>query len=85
MTRQDRPGRVADVVVGRELVGGAQQRPLGLGPRAVVYGLGVLWTSLKYRLWKWGLVKSRLFSQRPTLRLTPYYQEVINDHATQPV
>jgi glycosyltransferase involved in cell wall biosynthesis len=44
--------------------------------RSVVYGIGVLQTSLLYRLWRWGLVKSRLFNERPTLRLgTPYYRE----------
>jgi glycosyltransferase involved in cell wall biosynthesis len=43
--------------------------------RSVVYGLGVLVTSLKYRLWKWGLLKSRLFSRRPTLRLLSYYEQ----------
>jgi glycosyltransferase involved in cell wall biosynthesis len=52
--------------------------------RSVVYGLGVLWTSLKYRLWKWGLLRSRLFSRRPTLRLTPYYREVtVSDQAAR--
>jgi glycosyltransferase involved in cell wall biosynthesis len=30
--------------------------------RSVVYGLGVLQTSLAYRLWKWKLLKSPLFS-----------------------
>jgi glycosyltransferase involved in cell wall biosynthesis len=53
--------------------------------RSVAYGLGVLWTSLKFRLWKWRLIKTRLFSGRPTLRLTPYYQEVNASHAPQPV
>jgi glycosyltransferase involved in cell wall biosynthesis len=43
--------------------------------RSVVYGLGVLITSLKFRLWKWGLLKSRLFSRRPTLRLLSYYEQ----------
>ena len=31
--------------------------------RSVVYGLGVLKTSVTYRLWKWGLIKSPLFSR----------------------
>ena len=43
--------------------------------RSVVYGLGVLWTSLLYRLWKWGLVRPGLFSKRPTLRLLADYYE----------
>jgi hypothetical protein len=43
--------------------------------RSVVYGLGVLKTSLAYRLWKWGLVKSRLFSRSPTACLgLDYYR-----------
>lgn len=37
--------------------------------RSVVYGLGVLRTSITYRLWKWGLIQSRLFSRSPTMRL----------------
>ncbi|HUY33262.1 MAG TPA: glycosyltransferase family 2 protein [Pirellulales bacterium] len=41
--------------------------------RSVAYGLGVLSTSVLYRLWKWKLAKARLFSRRPTLRLTAYY------------
>ncbi len=31
--------------------------------RSVTYGLGVLATSVFYRLWKWGIVRNRLFSQ----------------------
>jgi glycosyltransferase involved in cell wall biosynthesis len=41
--------------------------------RSVVYGLGVLSTSIRFRLWKWRLAKMRLFSRRPTLRLVCYY------------
>lgn len=37
--------------------------------RSVVYGLGVLRTSVSYRLWRWGLAQSRLFSDSPDLRL----------------
>ncbi len=33
--------------------------------RSVVYGLGVLYTSVLYRLWRWRLARSRLFSPRP--------------------
>jgi len=43
--------------------------------RSVIYGLGVVNTSIKYRLWKWHLHKSRLFSTSPTLRLLPSYYE----------
>jgi glycosyltransferase involved in cell wall biosynthesis len=37
--------------------------------RAIVYGLGVLWTSLQYRLWRWGLLRPDIFSTRSDLRL----------------
>jgi glycosyltransferase involved in cell wall biosynthesis len=38
--------------------------------RAAVYGLGVLWTSVQYRLWRWGLAQPRIFSSRAELRLS---------------
>ncbi|HVX61903.1 MAG TPA: glycosyltransferase family 2 protein [Pirellulales bacterium] len=41
--------------------------------RSVTYGLGVLSTSIAYRCWKWGLIKSSLFSRSPTYRLQPSY------------
>jgi len=41
--------------------------------RSVVYGCGVLWTSLAYRLWRWRLARPRIFSRQSTLRLTPSY------------
>jgi glycosyltransferase involved in cell wall biosynthesis len=44
--------------------------------RSVRYGFGVLGTSVLYRLWKWGLCRSRLFSKRPTLRLEQDYYHV---------
>lgn len=47
--------------------------------RSVVYGLGVLATSLKYRLWKWKLLRSRLFCQKPTLRLLQDYYLPVGD------
>jgi len=37
--------------------------------RSVVYGFGVLRTSLVYRLWRWGVLRPRLFSRDPGLRL----------------
>ena len=37
--------------------------------RSVVYGLGVLRTSISYRLWRWGLSRSALFSNATELRL----------------
>ena len=39
--------------------------------RAAVYGLGVLWTSVQYRLWRWGLVRPRIFAEGPEQRLAP--------------
>lgn len=43
--------------------------------RSVVYGLGVIRTSITYRLWKWRFLKSLLFATSPTLRLFPIYHE----------
>ena len=37
--------------------------------RSVVYGFGVLGTALTYRLWKWGLLRSALFSRDADARL----------------
>jgi glycosyltransferase involved in cell wall biosynthesis len=36
---------------------------------SIVYGLGVLWTSLQYRMWRWGLIRPRIFSMDQRLRL----------------
>jgi glycosyltransferase involved in cell wall biosynthesis len=41
--------------------------------RSVIYGVGVVRTSLCYRLWKWGLVRPRIFASSPTLRICPQY------------
>jgi len=46
----------------------ADSSTISFGP-AVVYGLGVLWTSLQYRLWRWGLLRPAIFSLRGDLRL----------------
>jgi hypothetical protein len=35
--------------------------------RSVIYGVGVLRTSILYRLWKWGLLHNRLFDKKGTL------------------
>jgi hypothetical protein len=44
--------------------------------RSIVYGLGVLKTSILYRFWKWGLVHNRLFEKRGTFQLThEYYKQ----------
>jgi hypothetical protein len=45
--------------------------------RSVKYGFGVLRVSLLYRLAKWGLVESRIFSRSPTFRLGSYYESAI--------
>jgi glycosyltransferase involved in cell wall biosynthesis len=37
--------------------------------RSVIYGFGVLWTSVQYRLWRWGFARPRIFSNRPDLKL----------------
>jgi glycosyltransferase involved in cell wall biosynthesis len=37
--------------------------------RSCVYGLGVVSTSVKFRLWKWGVCSPRIFSGEATLRL----------------
>jgi glycosyltransferase involved in cell wall biosynthesis len=39
--------------------------------RSVVYGFGVLGTALTYRLWRWGVRRSELFSRDAALRLQP--------------
>ncbi|MEW6531476.1 MAG: glycosyltransferase family 2 protein [Thermodesulfobacteriota bacterium] len=44
--------------------------------RSVMYGLGVLWTSLRFRLQKMGLAKFRIFEQSPHLPHRGYYTEV---------
>src|SRR5437773_12210846 len=41
--------------------------------RSIVYGLGVLRTTLSYRLWRWRLLRPTMFSQSPTLRLQKTY------------
>jgi glycosyltransferase involved in cell wall biosynthesis len=53
--------------------------------RSVVYGLGVLKTSLVYRLWKWGVVTSTLFSRSPTAGLqVDYYHGEPRRGAVEP-
>jgi len=44
--------------------------------RSVVYGLGVLWTSVRFRLGKWGLARFQIF-QGSNVKLTgEYYSEI---------
>jgi len=52
--------------------------------RSVIYGLGVLATSVRYRLWKWGLIKTTLFNPgRTTLKLNSGYYYDANESAAQ--
>ena len=44
--------------------------------RSVKYGLGVLWTSLRFRLQKMGLARFRIFNSERTKLLHAYYQEL---------
>jgi glycosyltransferase involved in cell wall biosynthesis len=41
--------------------------------RSVKYGFGVLRTSICFRLWKWGLLRNRLFDRSGTLKLNQNY------------
>jgi len=43
--------------------------------RSCIYGLGVLWTSVAYRLWRWRLVGPKIFSDALEYRLRPDYSE----------
>lgn len=45
--------------------------------RSVIYGLGVLTTTLQFVLWKWRLFVPQIFRPSPTFKLgRPYYQHV---------
>ena len=46
--------------------------------RSVVYGFGVLWTSLRFRLHRWGLARFRIFD-RHAHGLSQYYQSVATE------
>ena len=37
--------------------------------RSVVYGIGVILTSLRFRLWKWNLINSHIFERKSPFRL----------------
>jgi hypothetical protein len=51
--------------------------------RSVIYGIGVVSTSVKYRLWKWGLRKYTIFSDSPTVRLrSHYYASAVGNEAS---
>ncbi len=44
--------------------------------RSVVYGLGVLWTSVRFRLQKWGVFNFRIFASREPVPSPDYYTEI---------
>ena len=44
--------------------------------RSVVYGLGVLWTSVRFRLQRWGLVRFRIFGISNADPPKGYYSEI---------
>lgn len=44
--------------------------------RSVVYGFGVIGTSIRYRLWRWGLARPAIFDISPTRTLKPYYEAI---------
>jgi len=44
--------------------------------RSLVYGLGVLWTALRYRLEVWGLADFRIFKTRSAIPGREYYTEI---------
>lgn len=48
----------------------AEASSISLG-RAIVYGLGVLWTSLQYRAWRLGIARPTIFATEPRLRVRP--------------
>lgn len=39
--------------------------------RSAVYALGVIQTSIQFRLWRWGLASPKIFQNRPENRLRP--------------
>ena len=44
--------------------------------RSVVYGMGVLWTSLCFRLQTWGVASFRIFAHSPEEPMKNYYSEI---------
>jgi glycosyltransferase involved in cell wall biosynthesis len=44
--------------------------------RSVRYGIGVISTSIKFRLDRMGLVRSRIFCERPTVETADYYRQI---------
>lgn len=52
--------------------------------RSVVYGFGVIGTSIRYRLWRWGLARPTIFDISPTRTLKPYYEAIETDASAVP-
>jgi glycosyltransferase involved in cell wall biosynthesis len=52
--------------------------------RSVIYGLGVLRTSLTFRLWRMGVLKPAMLSFSPTQCLQPSYYSASNDASHVP-
>ena len=48
--------------------------------RSVKYGLGVLATSLKFRLHRLGVMKSNIFREKEQKTLPEYYQKILNEN-----
>jgi glycosyltransferase involved in cell wall biosynthesis len=46
--------------------------------RSLIYGIGVIYTSLCYRFWKFGLIRNRLFEKNGTLRINQSYYKKFN-------
>jgi glycosyltransferase involved in cell wall biosynthesis len=44
--------------------------------RSVTYGLGVLWTSMRFRLQRWGLSRFRIFETSHAMPAKDYYSEI---------
>jgi len=44
--------------------------------RSVVYGLGVLWTSVRFRLQKWGVARFRIYQASDVEPPKGYYSEI---------
>ena len=43
--------------------------------RSCIYGLGVMWTSVAYRMWRWGLLRPTIFSDAPDSRIASPNQQ----------
>jgi glycosyltransferase involved in cell wall biosynthesis len=44
--------------------------------RSVIYGFGVLWTSVRFRLQKWGVARFRIFEISNAVPAKDYYSEI---------